>query len=138
VEFLHEKITPDQRTYPLRDIPVFPGNLHDDSMSYLEDKQTAERMYFLPGSQINAVYSWYLASLSQSPWTVMDAAAVAYPDPGYEGQRVYCIIAQKGQPGQKTNYYFEIVEQWWTSADAQDVRVLVNTPVANSRYCWQK
>ena len=44
-----------EQTMPLKDIPTYPGQIEHPNTSYVRVYQTAERVYFLPGSKLDDV-----------------------------------------------------------------------------------
>ena len=48
-----------QRTIPVRDVPIYPGTIFSDQSQYLERESTAFRSFNIEQEDIEKVVTWY-------------------------------------------------------------------------------
>ena len=122
-----------EQTMPLKDIPTYPGQIEHPNTSYVRVYQTAERVYFLPGSKLDDVTVWYQNALPSAGWGIL--AVEKLPKSEGTSRHEYCIQTQKTEQGQAHLYYWEITEVMG-EGNSWQVRVDVTTPNPVAGACY--
>lgn len=124
VGFIRDLISESQLTKPLRDIPIYPGKVEDDSTTHYKSSGQTIRIFLLPNTKKDAVYNWYLDILSQSPWEIIDTNTSVSSGKLDE----YCIKVRRIVDNQEQIFYWEIED----GNNAQGIIVTVYLSIPNN------
>lgn len=120
-------------TKPLKDVPIYPGQIEHPSTFYVRVYQTAERVYFAPGSKLDDVTVWHQSALPAAGWRISEVEELSTSEGA--SRHEYCIQAQKTESDQTRFYYWEITEVMGEGRSWQ-VRVDVTTPNPVAGACY--
>ena len=105
---VNQAIVNQQLTAPVRDIPVYAGNIFDDQSQYWEVDNTVFRSFNIEEEDVEKVEKWYEEALSEPPWELIKVNRYTETDSGLVNIR-YCIQARRDIDNEKRLYYWEFV-----------------------------
>jgi hypothetical protein len=117
------------RTAPLKDIPLYPGEISGDNSAVGVD-DNAYRDFDILGTDSDTAATWYKSALSKPPWSLVRTSrredyAETTGSKGKEHLVYNCIEAQRtGGGSAAASYYWSFI---WGDQD-KGVHVFVETP----------
>jgi len=97
-----------QRTIPVRDVPIYPGTIFSDQSQYLERESTVFRSFNIEQEDVEKVAIWYKETLSIPPWTLVRVDRYTETESGLIYIR-YCIQARRELGDEQRLYYWEFM-----------------------------
>jgi hypothetical protein len=111
-----------KKTTPVRDVPIYPGEIFSDQSSLIDDDKTVFRSFNVR-EDIIKVEGWYENTLTLSPWKILQANKYIETE---ENQTYinYCIQATCVMGSEQRIYYWEFMG----NSDSPDVHINIGTP----------
>jgi hypothetical protein len=105
---IDQAIVNQRLTAPVRDIPIYAGNLYDDQSQYWKVDKTVFRSFNIKHGDIEEVEKWYEEALSEPPWELIKVNRYTETDSGFVSI-LYCIQVRREIDNEKRPYYWEFM-----------------------------
>ncbi len=120
-----------QQTAPVRDLPIYPGNIRLNQSHYREIDNNVERYFKIEQEGVGKVEKWYEEVLAKLPWKLVKVNRYTETYPGVFNV-LYCVEATRDIGNEQRVYYWE----FFGSNDlSRDVHVRIGTPNPISDTC---
>lgn len=119
-----QAVVNQQKTVPVRDIPIYAGNIFSDQSQYLEVDHTVFRSFNIEQEDIEKVEKWYEDALAKPPWKLVKVNRYTETEAGLVHVR-YCIQATRDIDNEQRIYYWEFMG---SNDLSRGVHVNVGTP----------
>ncbi len=123
--WVKEAMVETQQTAPVRDIPIFPGDISHDQSQYLKEEKTAFRSLNVVQQDVNTVEQWYEMILAKSPWQLVQINHHTFTESDVTYDR-YCIQAVRESRGETQTYFFEFFGS--ENGPSDEVHINIGSP----------
>jgi hypothetical protein len=97
-----------QQTIPVRDVPIYPGDIFSNQSQFLEEENTVFRSFNVEREDIETVEKWYEEILAKPPWSLVQVNRYTESEASSTHIR-YCIQATRDVDNEQRIYYWEFM-----------------------------